>query len=181
MVALDAGPTVVVHLHGDVVQPPVRVRVEARLDKAGMAVLVGFPEKDVANMADDKELREMTCDPKFRKVLVTDGKTAVGQAFVRGLPAAGADLIWVGYAEPWKRHAGLAELSELPQVTLLPLDVTNPRAVKDLAGEIGAKVEILVNNAELHRAHGIAARYGTDVARAEMETNYLGLLRLAQE
>ena len=35
-------------------------------------------------MADDKMLREMTSDPKFRKVLVTDGKTAVGQALVRG-------------------------------------------------------------------------------------------------
>ncbi len=29
-------------------------------------------------MADDRMLREMTSDPKFRKVLVTDGKTAVG-------------------------------------------------------------------------------------------------------
>ncbi|HKF96700.1 MAG TPA: SDR family NAD(P)-dependent oxidoreductase, partial [Steroidobacteraceae bacterium] len=43
------------------------------------------------------------------------------------------------------------------------------------------KVDILINNVELHRAHGIASRYGTDVARAEMEVNYLGLLRLAQE
>ena len=29
-------------------------------------------------MAEDRQLREFTCDPKFRKVLVTDGKTAVG-------------------------------------------------------------------------------------------------------
>jgi NAD(P)-dependent dehydrogenase (short-subunit alcohol dehydrogenase family)/uncharacterized OB-fold protein len=181
MVVLDNGPTVVVHLHGDVPPPPARVRVGARLDKAGMAVLVGFPEKDVPNMADDKQLREMTCDPKFRRVLVTDGKTAVGQALVRGLAAAGADLIWVGYSEPWKRRPGLDELKSIPQVTLLPLDITDGRAVKELAGEIGAKVEILINNVELHRTHGIASRNGTDVARAEMETNYLGLLRLAQE
>jgi len=181
MVVLDCGPTVVVHLHGDVPPPPARVRVGARLDKAGMAVLVGFPEKDVANMADDKQLREMTCDPKFRKVLVTDGKSPVGQALVRGLAAAGADLIWVGYSEPWKRTAGFDELKSLPQVTLLPLDITDGRAVKELAGEIGGKVDILINNVELHRTSGIASRYGTDVARAEMETNYLGLLRLAQE
>ena len=74
MVRLDAGPTVVVHLHGDVAAAPARVRVGARLDKAGMAVLVGFPEKDVSNMADDRQLREMTCDPKYRKALVTDGR-----------------------------------------------------------------------------------------------------------
>jgi NAD(P)-dependent dehydrogenase (short-subunit alcohol dehydrogenase family)/uncharacterized OB-fold protein len=181
MVRLDCGPTVVVHLHGDVPAPPARVRVGARLDKAGMAVLVGFPEQDVPNMADDRQLREMTCDPKFRKVLLTDGKTAVGQELVRGLAAAGADLIWVGHAEPWKKSPGLVELRQLPQVTLVPLDVTDARSVKEAASELGAKVDILVNNVEFHRAHGIASRYGTDVARAEMDINYLGLLRLAQE
>jgi NAD(P)-dependent dehydrogenase (short-subunit alcohol dehydrogenase family)/uncharacterized OB-fold protein len=181
MVRLDCGPTVVVHLHGDVSAPPARVRVGARLDKAGMAVLVGFPEKDVPDMADDRQLREMTCDPKFRKALVTDGKTAVGQALVRALAAAGADPIWVGHAEPWKKVPELDEITALPQVTLLPLDITNGRSVKELAGEIGAKVDILVNNAEYHRAHGISSRYGTEVARAEMDVNYLGLLRLAQE
>ena len=181
MVKLDTGPTVVVHLHGDVPAPPARVRVGARLDRAGMAVLVGFPEKDVPHMADDRQLREMTCDPKFRKVLVTDGKTAVGQELVRALAAAGADLIWVGHAEPWKKLPGLEELATLRQVTLLPLDLSNGRSVREIAGEIGAKVDILVNNAEYHRAYGIASRYGTDVARAEMDVNYFGLLRLAQE
>ena len=43
-------------------------------------------------MADDRQLREMTCDPKFRKVLVTDGKTAVGQAVVRAFIDAGAEI-----------------------------------------------------------------------------------------
>ena len=61
------GPTVVVHLHGAAGAPPARVRVGARLDRAGMAVLIGFPPEDVPNMADDRQLREMTCDPKFQK------------------------------------------------------------------------------------------------------------------
>ena len=181
MVKLDCGPTVVVHLHGDVAQPPSRVRVGARLDRAAMAVLVGFPEKDGANMADDRQLREMTCDPKFRKVLVTDGKTSAGQALVRALAAAGADLIWVGHAEPWKKFPGLEELAKLPQVMLMPLDLTDARSVREIAAAIGAKVDILVNNAEYHRAHGIASRHGTEAARAEMDVNYFGLLRLAQE
>ena len=42
-------------------------------------------------------------------------------------------------------------------------------------------MDIVINNAEVHRGFGIAARRGTDVARAEMDVNYLGLLRLAQE
>lgn len=181
MVKLDCGPTVVVHLHGDVQAPPARVRVGARLDRAGMGVLVGFPEQDVPNMADDRQLREMTCDPKLRKVLVTDGKSGMGQAIVRAIAAAGAELIWVGYAEPWKQQPGFAELAALPAVTLVPLDVTNARSVQELAAEIGPKVDILINTAEYHRTNGIASRYGTEVARSEMDVNYLGLLRLAQD
>ena len=132
-------------------------------------------------MADDKMLREMTSDPKFRKVLVTDGKTEVGQALVKALVKAGAEIVWVGHAEPWKKLPGLDDITALPQVTLVPLDLTNGRSVSELAGEIGGKVDIVINNAEVHRAFGIAARRGTDVAKAEMDINYFGLLRLAQE
>lgn len=180
MVRLDAGPSVMVHLHGEVGAAPCRVRVQAHLDRAGQAVLIGYPEKGTENMADDPMLREMASDPKYRKVLVTDGKSTTGQAVVRALVKAGADLVWVGHAEPWKQLPGLAELVALPQVTLVPLDVTDERSVGTLAGQIGGKVDIVVNTAELHRSFGIAARRGTDVAKAEMEVNYLGLLRLAQ-
>ena len=132
-------------------------------------------------MADDKMLREMTSDPKFRKILVTDGKTEVGQALVQALVKAGAEIVWVGHAEPWKKLPGLDDITKLAQVTLVPLDLTNGRSVGELAGEIGGKVDIVINNAEVHRAFGIAARRGTDVAKAEMDINYFGLLRLAQE
>jgi NAD(P)-dependent dehydrogenase (short-subunit alcohol dehydrogenase family)/uncharacterized OB-fold protein len=181
LVRLDVGAAVVVHLHGDVPPAPARVRVTARLDRAGQAVLVALPEKETSHMADDRQLREFTCDPKFRKILVTDGKTAVGQALVKALAAAGADLIWVGHTEPWKKFAGFDELAALPQVTLLPLDVTDSKSVREIAAEIGGKVDILVNNAEYHRAFGIGNRAGVETARSEMDVNYFGLLRLAQE
>ncbi len=181
LVRLDVGAAVVAHLHGDVPPAPARVRVTARLDRAGQAVLVALPEKETPHMADDRQLREFTCDPKFRKILVTDGKTAVGQALVKALAAAGADLIWVGHTEPWKKLAGFDELAALPQVTLLPLDVTDSKSVREIAAEIGGKVDILVNNAEYHRTFGIGNRPGVETARAEMDVNYVGLLRLAQE
>ncbi|MES2250821.1 MAG: SDR family NAD(P)-dependent oxidoreductase [Pseudomonadota bacterium] len=182
LVHLDAGPTLMVHLHGEVGDAPTRVRVGARLDRAGQAVLIAFPTEGSPHMADDKMLREMTSDPKFRKVLVTDGKTETGQALVRALVKAGADIVWVGHAEPWKKMGdGLDDISALPQVTLVPLDLTNGRQVTELAGSIGGKVDIVINNAEVHRTFGIAARRGTDVAKAEMDINYFGLLRLAQE
>jgi len=181
LVRLDAGATLMLHLHGDVPDAPARVKVGARLDRAGQAVLIAFPSTETQNMADDPMLREMGCDPKFRKVLVTDGKSAVGQALVLALAKAGADLIWVGHAEPWKKLPGFEAIAALPQVTLVPLDLTNGRSVSELAGAIAGKVDIVINNAEVHRTQGVASRRGTDVARAEMDINYFGLLRLAQE
>jgi NAD(P)-dependent dehydrogenase (short-subunit alcohol dehydrogenase family)/uncharacterized OB-fold protein len=181
LVQLDSGPTLMVHLLDCAPRAPARVKVGVRLDRAGQAVLMGFPELETDHMADDRVLRQMTCDPKFRKVLVTDGKTATGQALVKALIAAGADIVWVGHAEPWKKLPGLDAIAALPQVTMVPLDLTSAKSVAELAGEIAGKVDIVINNAEVHRTYGIGARRGVDVARAEMDINYFGLLRLAQE
>ena len=178
LVKLACGPTVVAHLHAGALE---KVRVRAMLDRAGQAVIVALPDKENGDMADDRQLREFTCDPRHRKILVADGKTAVGQALVQGFAKSGAEIIWVGYAEPWKKFAGFDELEKIPQVTLVPLDVTDSKNVKELAAEIAGKVDIVVNNAEHHRTFGISNRQGVETARAEMDVNYLGLLRLAQE
>ncbi len=178
LVKLDCGPTVVAHLHAGALE---KVRVRAMLDRAGQAVIVALPQKENGDMADDRQLREFTCDPRNRKILITDGKTAVGQALVQGFAKSAAEIIWVGYAEPWKKFAGFDELEKIPQVTLMPLDVTDSKNVKELAAEIAGKVDIVVNNAEHHRTFGISSRQGVETARAEMDVNYLGLLRLAQE
>ena len=181
LVKLDCGPTLVSHLHTEINDPPSRVRLRAMLDRAGQAVIAALPEKEGSDMADDRQLREFTCDPKQRKVLVTDGKTGLGQALVKAFAAAGAEIIWVGYAEPWKKFAGFDELEKIPQVTLVPLDMTDSKNVRQLAAEIAGKVDIVVNNAEVHRTAGISSRQGVETARAEMDVNYFGLLRLAQE
>ncbi len=178
LVKLDCGPTVVAHLHAGALE---KVRVRAMLDRAGQAVIVALPQKENGDMADDRQLREFTCDPRNRKILITDGKTAVGQALVQGFAKSAAEIIWVGYAEPWKKFAGFDELEKIPQVTLVPLDVTDSKNVKEVAAEIAGKVDIVVNNAEHHRTFGISSRQGVETARAEMDVNYLGLLRLAQE
>jgi NAD(P)-dependent dehydrogenase (short-subunit alcohol dehydrogenase family)/uncharacterized OB-fold protein len=178
LIKLDCGPTVVAHLHESVKH---RVQVRAALDRAGQAVIAALPEKEKADMADDRQLREFTCDPKQRKVLVTDGKTPLGQALAKSFAKTGAEIIWVGHSEPWKKFAGFDELKNLPQVTLLPFDVTDSKNVREAAAEIAGKVDILVNNAEVHRSFGIANRQGVETARAEMDVNYFGLLRLAQE
>jgi short-subunit dehydrogenase len=62
----------------------------------------------------------------------------------------------------------------------VPLDVTDGRSVHELAGEIGGKVDILVNSNDCHRTFAITERRGVETAQLEMDVNYLGLLRLAQ-
>ena len=199
MVRLDAGPTGIAHLPGDVPAAPTRVRVGVRLDRAGLAALIAFPSEATSTIAsttmtsivEDKVLREMTSDPKLRKALVTDGKTAVGVALARACVAAGADTVWVGHAGSSKT-AALEELGGLERVTLLPLDLTSSESVEKAAAEIGAQVDIVINNAEFHGAYGVGGMHGAvgthgvglhgvGTARAEMDVNYFGLLRLAQE
>jgi len=187
VVRLDTGPTVIAFLTDSVIAPagdggPERIRVQVllRLDRAGQAVLVAQPLEELNIDPKDKLQMETGCSPRGRKILVADGKTAVGQAFVRALLEAGAETVWVGYAEPWKRSEAVARLGDMPGVEPVPLDLTDARSVAALGAELGGKVDIVVSNAEVHRTEGIASRPGTDVARAEMEVNYFGLLRLAQ-
>ena len=180
LVRLDGGPSAVAALHGDCGKAPSRVRLRLALDKAGQAMLVALPEKDTPHMSDDPLIRETSSDPKHRKVLITDAKTPIGRAMAQALIGAGAELVYGGFAEPWKRSADLEHLRALPQVTLVPLDVTDEASVRELAGVIGGKVDILINTAEHHRAETIASRPGVDTARQEMEVNYFGLLRLAK-
>ena len=181
MVRLDCGPTVVTHLHGDVALAPARVCVRARLDRSGQAALIAMPTQESSTMTDDKQLREMTCNPQGRKVLVSDITTPTGQALVRALVNAGADTVWAGHPESSRAMPGVAELQRLAHVTLIALDVTRSDSVGQAAAQIGASLDILINNAELHRAHGLSGQSGVETARAEMDVNYFGLMRLVQE
>lgn len=178
-VQLDAGPTVLAHLHGDVAERA-RVRIIARTDKSGQGVLFALPEQETPNMADDPQLRTLTCDPKFRRVLITDGRTELGQAMAQALAAAGASSIFVGIAEDWRPFPGRETLLATTGVEILPLDLTDTRSVEQLAGEIGGKVDILINTAEYVRPGASMERQGIVTARDEMEINYFGLLRLIQ-
>jgi NAD(P)-dependent dehydrogenase (short-subunit alcohol dehydrogenase family) len=123
----------------------------------------------------------MSCDPGSREVLVTDGHSAVGQSLVRALVTAGARRVWVGDRSPGNRTAELDALVLLGSVMLLPLDLRSSESVAEAGAQLGARIDIIINNAEYHRAHGVASSRGVGSPQAEMEVNYFGLLRLAQE
>jgi NAD(P)-dependent dehydrogenase (short-subunit alcohol dehydrogenase family)/uncharacterized OB-fold protein len=179
MVKLDIGPVVIAHLHGDVLEGQ-RARLQFKLDKGGAPVAIALPEKDTPNMADDPQWREMTCDPKFRRVLITDGRTAVGQAMAKAFSQAGASIVFVGVADGWKPFPGMDALPTIERVEIVPLDLTDTESVRELAEQNGGRVDIVVNTAEHVRPGGLIGRHGLTVAREEMDIRYLGLVRLAQ-
>ena len=172
LVQLDAGPTLIVHLHTAIAAAPAAVRIVARLDRSGQGVLVGLPAAAV-NPRDDTMMQEMGCDPRSRGVLVTDGAGASGLALVQSLRAAGAARIWVGYGDGLE---SVTVLSAAPEVCYVSLDLKHLESVQRLANGIGAEVDILINNHDVQSngAGGLAA------AAVEMDINYFGLLRLAQ-
>ncbi|WP_406648683.1 SDR family NAD(P)-dependent oxidoreductase [Aliisedimentitalea scapharcae] len=175
-VRLDAGPVIICHVHGDVV-PRSRVRLWNRLDRSGQGVILAVPEERTPNMEDDPQLRALGSDPKHRRVLITDGRNPNTPALVKALQRAGASMIFVGESERWRPNPNRAALEG---VEILPLDVTDTASVVELAGEIGGKTDILINNARFIRPGGVMGRGDTAFARDEMEVNYLGLMRLAQ-
>jgi short-subunit dehydrogenase/uncharacterized OB-fold protein len=176
LVALDCGPRIVAHLHG-ACGTGSRVRLDLKLDHAGRGAVFAMPEVAMPHQEDDPELRAFTADPKFRRVLITDGRSATAPALVKALLGAGAARIFVGVAEAWK-PLDRARLELGPEVEIVPLDVTEANSVTELAARIGDKVDILINNAGHVRPGGIV---GSDAisARETFETNCLGLMRLA--
>lgn len=178
-VQLDAGPSVICHVHGDVSVDD-RVRMVCRLDRSGQGVLFALPVVATANMEDDPHMREMTNDPKFRRVLITDGRNENAPALAKALADAGASLIFVGEAESWRPNPQRPALAAIDNVEILPLDVTDTASVKELLGEIGGKTDILINNARFVRPGGIIDRGDVNFARDEMDVNVFGMMRLAQ-
>lgn len=178
LVGMECGPTIVAHLHADCAEGK-PVRMSLQFDKSGQAVAFASPEHETPNMTDDRQWREMTADPKFRRVLVTNGRSAVGQEAVAALKAAGAATVFVGVAEPWKPFAGEDAL-RAQGANIVPLDLGDEKSVTNLAADIGGKVDILVNTSEHVREGGLLTRRGTGTLRDEIDQSYLGFVHLAQ-
>lgn len=169
-VRLDCGPDVIAHLHSDL-GAGARTRLALKLDKAGQAVMFALPATDTPDMTDDRKLRETTCDPRGRLALVTDGRTAFGQAVTRALLAAGAEVL-LGIAAPWHPFPGQNALPGMP----VTLDLTDSRGALSSAAAIAGRVDIIVNTAgDFRPGHA-----GLDEARVAMEATYFAAARLAQ-
>ncbi|BCI71780.1 short chain dehydrogenase family protein [Sphingomonas sp. S17] len=165
-VALDAGPTAIVHLDtrlklGD------RAVMRLVLDPGGDAALFAMPEG--GKLMDDRQGRAFVVPVRGRSVLVTDGDSAVGQAVVRAVQAAGAAAIVAGSASP-------AQPRPVEEgVRRIGLDLTDTRSVAQCFAGIAGPLDIVVNTARLVRPGA-----GLVDQKRMLDLGVVGLLRLTE-
>jgi len=179
LVKLDCGPSVIAHLHGDCDGPGVPLRLSLQLDRAGQAVFFAHPISETPNMEDDPQWRELTADPKHRRVLITDGRSPVAVTLAQALKRAGAAKVFVGIADRWKPFSEQTALEAIDGIELIDLDLTSERSVQELAMDIGAKVEILINTADHIRPAHLFDAGAASTVRETIDHTLMGLMRLA--
>ncbi|GAA4617476.1 SDR family NAD(P)-dependent oxidoreductase [Saccharopolyspora hordei] len=106
-----------------------------------------------------------------RNAVVTGGGTGIGRAVAARLVAAGDRVALLG-----RRKDKLAEaVDELgPAATAVPVDATDPAAVRDAAAELPERIDVLVNaaGANTDLTHGAPAADDLDAVRASWVANF---------
>ena len=102
--------------------------------------------------------------------LVTGANRGLGAAIAQALLDAGATV-----------YGGARDPASITNEDVIPvrLDVTNDDDIANAARRCG-DVSIVVNNAGILRQSASLADGGVEAARAEMETNYFGSMRIAR-
>jgi NAD(P)-dependent dehydrogenase (short-subunit alcohol dehydrogenase family) len=103
-------------------------------------------------------------------VLITGANRGIGLAFARAALARGARKVYAAARDPAN--------VQLAGVEAIALDVTQPDSVAAAAQRCG-DVTLLINNAGIATLGGFLAAGSVDAARAQMETNYFGPLRMS--
>ena len=179
IIVADCGPQIIANLHGECVEGA-KVRLTLQLDKGGQAVMFALPLKETPHMHDDVAWREMTADPKFRRILITDGRNNVGQALAKSLIKANASRVFVGISEPWKPFKRKDSIRALGGVEIVRRDLTDEHSVADLAADIGAQVDILVNTADHTRPVHLLEAGSARKLREALDATLVSSMRLAQ-
>lgn len=107
-----------------------------------------------------------------------EGAAALVTGANRGLGAAIAQELLDSGAKVYGAARDTTSITN-HDVIPIPLDVTSPDAIANAARTCG-DVSIVVNNAGILRSSASLAPGAVDAARAEMETNFFGSMRMAQ-
>jgi len=178
LVKLDCGPIAITHL-GPLKEPGARVNVTLMLDRAGQAVLHAGPQKGGA-MQDDPQWQDMVANPRGRRILITDARHFCAIPLTQALVKAGAAEVTLGLHDSWKPFEGRGALESLPCVKIESLDLGSDRSIQDMAAQIGGKIEILINTADVLRPGWLMSPRAPVEAKAVMEIVAFGLMRLAR-
>lgn len=179
LVRLDCGPTVLSFLNPSCAADD-RVALSLMLDRAGQAVFYAAPQGGRHDMTEDPQYRALTCDPRHRRVFITDGRHPAAMPLVEALLRAGARAIYLGLSDEWKPFAERAAFEALPGVTLMPLDLTSEASVGDAARDYAARTEILINTSDYLRPGGLLSPGQINQTRQAFEMLVFGQMRLAE-
>ena len=105
-----------------------------------------------------------------KDVLITGANGGLGLALIEAFLTAGARRVYAACRNPERL------MFDHPQVEVVPLDVTQPQQVAQVAGRVG--VDILVNNAGVNRQQRLLGTDEPEAATHEMAVNYFATLAM---
>ncbi len=111
-------------------------------------------------------------------ILITGASSGIGLATAHAFAARGWRV-----AATMRRPADVGELTTIADLTVLPLDVTEPASVTEAVGRVVAefgRIDAVVNNAGF-AVDGVFEAMDDEVVRRQFETNVLGLVRVTRE
>jgi len=109
-------------------------------------------------------------------IFITGASSGLGRAAAHLF----ADRGWTVFAT-MRRPADAGDLAGKPRVTVLPLDVTDPEAIRRTAAEVlkAGRVDVVLNNAGYGLAGPFEGAADAELTR-QIDTNLLGVLRVTQ-
>jgi NADP-dependent 3-hydroxy acid dehydrogenase YdfG len=110
-----------------------------------------------------------------RTAVVTGASSGIGAATARRLADEGFHVFCAA-----RREDRIGALAEEIGGTAVPCDVTDRDSVAALAGQVGARLDVLVNNAGFAIGADPVAEADPDDWRAMFEVNVIGLLQVTQ-
>jgi len=166
-VKLDAGPVVMARLARECTEPGARVVISNQLDRSGEAILCASAEAGAMEniLADPNRIIE------GKVVLITGANGGIGRELIAAFRKAGAAEVIAATRSPADGKSPTE-----PGVRSIVLDVTDQRSVEAAAVEVGARVDIVVNNAGTTAISGFFEGDDISGARREMDVNYFGTL-----